>query len=127
MTGSGMTRATLLATLGVFLTALSGSASASPPTDLGTLGGSFSWAAAISGSGQVVGTAADPDNLGHAFSWTPAGGMIDLGTLVGSFSQAFAVNDDGQVVGPASTAAGDTHAFSWTASGGMIDLGTLGG
>src|SRR5712692_1699280 len=99
------------------------------PTDLGTLGGTFSGAIAVSNSGQVVGestTAGDTET--HAFSWTAGGGMVDLGTLGGTTSVAIAVSDRGQVVG-SSFITGDTviHAFSWTAGGGMVDLGTLGG
>src|SRR5438445_2945213 len=72
------------------------------PIDLGTIGGSSSVALAVNASGQVVG--ASTLNAGaffptHAFSWTPAGGMIDLGTLGGSGSGATAVNATGQVVG----------------------------
>ena len=40
----------------------------------------------------------------HAFSWTPAGGMVDLGTLGGTCSDATAVNASGQVVGFSTTA-----------------------
>lgn len=96
---------------------------------LGTLGGAYSLATAISDSGRVVGYSARAGAAGHhAFSWTEAGRMVDLGTLGGTSSEAFAVNDSGQVVGR-SQVAGDNeyHAFSWTASGGMVDLGTLGG
>src|SRR5260370_26017069 len=75
------------------------------PTDLGTLGGTFSGAIAVSNSGQVVGestTAGDTEN--HAFSWTAGGGMVDLGTLGGTTSVAFAVNGSDQVVaGPSIT------------------------
>jgi probable HAF family extracellular repeat protein len=47
--------------------------------DLGTLGGSYSHATAVSASGRVVGdssTVSDAET--HAFCWTQAGGMIDL-------------------------------------------------
>ena len=98
--------------------------------DLGTLpGGSDSYAYAVNGSGQVVGSAdSDSQYTQHAFSWTALGGMVDLGTLPGgTYSDASAVNDSGQVVGSADIAGGVTHAFSWTAAGGMVDLGTLPG
>ena len=97
--------------------------------DLGTLGGSSSWAGAVNASGQVVGvsTTAGDDATYHAFVWTREGGMIDLGTLSGGYSWASAMNDRGQVVGGSYPVSQPGHAFSWTHEGGMIDLGTLGG
>ena len=74
---------------------------ATQPIDLGTLGGSNSYAQALNDRGQVVGfsnLAGDPWSY-HAFSWTSGDGMIDLGTLGGGSSIAYAVNDLGQVVG----------------------------
>jgi probable HAF family extracellular repeat protein len=96
-------------------------ASAANVVDLGTLGGSYSVARAVNGSGQVVGQAQTSGGQYHAFSWTQGDGMVDLGTLGGGSSVASAVNDSGQVVG------GGEHAFSWTQGGGIVDLGTLGG
>ena len=97
--------------------------------DLGTLGGTFSYAARVNANGQVVGgsTTAGEAEL-HAFLWAAAGGMVDLGTLGGTSSFASGVNANGQVVG-GSTTAGDAelHAFLWTAAGGMVDLGSLPG
>jgi probable HAF family extracellular repeat protein len=83
--------------------------------DLGTLGGTFSEAVAVSASGQVVGGSSLPgDASQHAFSWTEKGGMRDLGTLGGSFSEATAVSASGQVVGygalPGDVA---SHAVLW--------------
>ncbi len=96
--------------------------------DLGTLGGRFSFAYAVSG-GQVVGLADAGPFVGyHAFSWTQAGGMVDLGTLGGSLILGYATAvDNGQVVGNGHDVQRDTqHAFSWTQAGGMVDLGSLG-
>jgi probable HAF family extracellular repeat protein len=98
------------------------------PTDLGTLGGSWSTAVGLNDAGQVVGISGTTRDVeSHAFSWTADGGIVDLGTLGGTTSEAVAVSEAGQVVGTSSTADGTTHAFSWTAGGGMVDLGTLGG
>jgi len=113
-------------------------------TDLGTLGGSHSWAYDINGSGQVVGLAGTGavDEYGapvyHAFLWQN-NAMADLGTLGGPHSAATGINNAGQVVGLAQTTenldywqtTGDGggpihHAFIWQ-NGTMTDLGTLGG
>jgi probable HAF family extracellular repeat protein len=95
--------------------------------DLGTLGGSYSYAAAVNDHGQVVGYSGLANGTNHAFSWTAAGGMVDLGTLGGSSSYALAVDENGKVVGGSDlTGNRSSHAFSWTAAGGMRDLGTLG-
>jgi probable HAF family extracellular repeat protein len=95
--------------------------------DLGTLGGSRSWAAGINNHGHVVGTADDPTtNL--AFLWTPEGGMRSLGTVAAGGSGASAINDHGHVVGSSTTTAnGQWGAFLWTPEGGMRGLGSLWG
>src|SRR5204862_544099 len=97
--------------------------------DLGTLGGSYSFAGAVNDSGQIVGDSAIATGNPRAFSWTSTGGMIDLGTLtLGGGTWAAAMNASGHVVGASSTGDGfGIHAFFWTPAGGMIDLGTLGG
>lgn len=99
---------------------------ASPPMDLGTLGGDSSEAVAIGPGGEVVGSSTTATGETHAFLWTWSGGMMDLGTLGGSESEAVAISPGGQVIGSARTAADEVHGFSWTAASGMVDLGTLG-
>ena len=96
-------------------------------TDLGTFGGNYSYAQAISADGSVVvGNAEIAGGNNRAFRWTSAG-MVDLGTFGGNYSTANAVSADGSVVvGYAYNASNQYHAFRWT-SAGMVDLGTLGG
>jgi len=62
--------------------------------DLGTLGGTRSFASAISNNGVVVGTAYDSQNQIHAFSYDGT-----LQTLTPETKQAFGINDSGQIVG----------------------------
>ena len=83
--------------------------------DLGTLGGTYSHAAAINDSGQVVGWALAADNRQHAFLWTAGGGMVDLGR-----GAAIAITGSGLVVGNDPYAGG--QAFVWTAARGRVDL-----
>lgn len=105
-------------------------------TDLGTLGGSYSYAFGVNSAGQVVGYSEtllsspfDP----HAFLWESETGLQDLGTLGGRTSFAYGINSLGQIVGESVTSAGETHAFLWTpeATDGvptnpqMKDLGVL--
>lgn len=68
-------------------------------TDLGTLGGEESEAAAINGLGEVVGWSTTADGATHAFLHR-GGVLIDLGTLPGgTLSRATGINDAGQIVG----------------------------
>jgi len=84
--------------------------------DLGTLGGSVSFAYGVNDQGDAVG---DSSLLGdfssHAFLWRE-GKMIDLGTLTDAhdISIAFAINNSGQVVGQSfNSAVGNTLPFVW--------------
>jgi probable HAF family extracellular repeat protein len=105
-------------------------------TDLGTLGGNESSAAAINGHGWVVGTTTNSVSdtacgLGtqcRAFLWDEKNGTRDIGTLGGPDAFAVFVNDIGQVAGISLIDETDpfSHAFLWQ-NGKMHDIGTLSG
>ena len=96
---------------------------------LGTLGGDYSAATAVSADGKVVvGVAKNTAGQERAFRWTESDGMKDLGTFGGSDSTASDISANGKfVVGGAMNTAGQSRAFLWTESTGMQDLGTLRG
>ena len=113
--------------------------------DLGTLGGGYSTAFAISSSGLVVGAATTSENVPgsgvgtHAFISSPyptgPGFLFDLGVLEGGVASfALGINSHGQVVGSGDSfqpgdGSPDVHAFisvpNPTGPGQLIDLGTL--
>ena len=96
-------------------------------TDLGTLGGSRSFASGINDSGQIVGHSELAGNAVVRPFLYSNGSMTDLGTLGGSIGYAYAINNSGQVVGTSYTAGNiATKAFLYS-SGNMTGLGTLGG
>jgi len=88
---------------------------------------SYSLAAGINESGQVVGSAANADGLIQAAVWTD-GQVSILGGLYGLSSRGYAINDSGHVAGwsdvPVFTSQG--QAFKW-ANGVFTELETLGG
>jgi probable HAF family extracellular repeat protein len=91
-------------------------------SDLGTLGGSSSYAADINASNVVVGWSETPGGTTHAFRWSASEGMVDLGTLPGdAASRAVAVLDGGQILG----VSGDHDRWTavvWSASGSIATL-----
>jgi probable HAF family extracellular repeat protein len=108
-------------------------------SDLGTLGGTFSFAVGMNNKGQVVGFSALPGDIVHAFLWRK-GLMTDLGTLGGRDSAASFPAESGEVSGVSDTSTPDpngedfcsfgTHLiclpFLWQ-HGAMTSLPTLGG
>jgi probable HAF family extracellular repeat protein len=85
-------------------------------TDVGTLGGTGSWAVGINNAGQVVGTSG-----GHATLWS-GGVASDLGTLGGTWSEAYGINNAGQVVGGSYTAGNAAEHVTLWSGGATIDL-----
>lgn len=95
-------------------------------TDLGTLGGEYSYAWDINDTGHVTGEASTATEETHAFLLTDV--MRDLGTLGGDRSIGRSINNAGQVAGDSRTGSGDrTRAFRFTDGVGMINLGVLPG
>jgi probable HAF family extracellular repeat protein len=93
-------------------------------TDLGTLGGNYSWASKINNNGQITGAARTPAGPMHAFLWD-SGVMTDLGTLDGwESSEGLAINSAGLVAGQSY---GGPPYRAFLHDGVMNDLGTLGG
>ncbi|MEA2712472.1 MAG: hypothetical protein QOK27_433 [Gemmatimonadales bacterium] len=91
-------------------------------SSLGTLGGSTSFANAISEEGKVVGWSTKSAGNTHGFVWR-SGVMTDLRTLGGSYSAAFGINGMGQIVGESQPSPGGRlHAFLWQ-DGVMLDIG----
>lgn len=101
--------------------------------DLGTLGGTETFAMNMNDRGQVVGCSRTGAGALHAFVWDASRGMVDLG-IDAANSCASDVNDGGQVVGYALDESGaPTWAFLWEAGtltnlgpGGAFDINDVG-
>ena len=94
--------------------------------DLGTLGGTNSYAMDINDAGVVAGFSDIVGGVYHATVWNGAT-ATDLGALGGANSFAGGINDSGVVAG-SSDILGSTafHATIWNGTT-TIDLGTVGG
>jgi probable HAF family extracellular repeat protein len=90
-------------------------------TDLGTLGGNWSYPTAINDAGQVLGMADVGDTM-HGFFWDKTKGMIDLGVC-----NPVGINASGQVVMDAPPASGAGFQAAIWDNGVITWLGTLGG
>jgi uncharacterized repeat protein (TIGR01451 family) len=94
-------------------------------TDLGTLGGSNSYAFAINSAGQIAGQSDTTNGETHAFFYSYTdGGMVDLGTLGGRASSGWGLNDAGDVVGWSTVKGGYSHAFLYRDHT-IVDLNSL--
>jgi probable HAF family extracellular repeat protein len=92
--------------------------------DLGTLGGTESFAYGINASGQVAGGSFTGNGFSsHAFLYSN-GTMADLGTLGALDSSAGSINDSGQAVG--AVVGGDNSAVLYS-NGAIVNLGRLPG
>jgi probable HAF family extracellular repeat protein len=101
-------------------------------TDLGTLGGSDSYAYGINASGQVTGTSSYPGVFATSHAFLYSGGVMRdigfLGSYSGSISYGQGINASGQVAGFSYYAPNSANRHAFLYSGGtMRDLGTLGG
>lgn len=85
-------------------------------TDLGTLGGAWAEAYAISDAGVVVGISETALAEIHGFRWTSGTGMVDLG-LVNDNWHATDVNLAGRIVGNRNVGPGGAQAFERVPSG----------
>lgn len=113
----------------LILMAASSTTAAQEMNDLGTFGGTYSYAYGASADGAIiVGMSYLASNsFIRAFRYSN-GLMVDLGTLGGNFSAAYGISADGSIIVGTSSLAGnvDYRAFSY-ANGVMTNIGTLGG
>jgi probable HAF family extracellular repeat protein len=91
--------------------------------DLGTLGGSSSYATDINNHGAIVGWSQVASGVNRAFRWTAAEGMVDLGALAGhQGSRAISVTDDGRVLGVSGDDGWTVVPVVWSDAGVITEL-----
>ena len=79
-------------------------------TDLGSMGGTYTYPTDINNAGQIVGFSNTASDEYHGFVWNAGVGMTDLGIMV---TTDFRINEGGQVIGAMATDQG-IHAVVWT-------------
>lgn len=92
--------------------------------DLGTLGGTHSYATDINDLGTVVGWSENAAGISRAFRWTHAQGMTDLGTLPGDdWSRAISISLTGRILGVSGRTGDETGSpVAWSAPGAATPL-----
>jgi probable HAF family extracellular repeat protein len=96
--------------------------------ELGTLGGTQSFALDLNNHGQVTGNARTAANVLHTFLWED-GIMVDLGILPENtvdFSRGFAINELGQITGESDNNIPKAFLFE-PGTNMLINIGDLGG
>ncbi|MCC6670396.1 MAG: hypothetical protein IT458_05000 [Planctomycetes bacterium] len=95
--------------------------------NLGTLGGSASYAYGISAGGLVVGESFVTSGGRRAFLWQQGVGMRDLGALQGhAWSTAYAINDFGEACGISADASYNAPRAVRFEGSSLVDLGVVG-
>jgi probable HAF family extracellular repeat protein len=117
------TFATFLSACGAAVMFSGSALGATSITDLGTLGGTTSYAFDVNIHGDVVGTSLTSTGATRAFLYRN-GMMSDLGVLdaTNNYSQAFGINDAGSVVGISTKDGSDIGSRPFLYSGGAMSF-----